>query len=90
MEALNQILSKLEHLELSLQVQNSRWMAVSESAVYCRISESKMRKLIAAGEVPINRIGGKILLNRRELDYLILTGTAKPSKRRREAVECLL
>jgi len=90
MEVLNEILSKIEHLEKSFQVQNSKWLTVLESAEYCRISESKMRKLLGSGKISIHRIGGKILLHRKELDYLILTGSARPSKRDRERVECLL
>ena len=90
MEAFTEILTKLEHLERSLQVQNSKWLTVNEAAIYCRISESKMRKLIGSGKIPIHRIDGKILLHRKELDYFILVGSARPTKRQREAVECLI
>ena len=90
MEVLSEILSKLEHLERSFQLQNSKWMTCNESAIYARISISKMRKLLASGDIPINRIGGKILINRKALDYYIIFQTGKPSKRQREAVECLL
>jgi len=90
MEALlNQLIEKLEHLERSLQLQNSKWMTVAESSEYCRISESKMRKLIGTGKISINRIDGKILLNKKALDFYILLGTSKPNKRQRESVECL-
>ena len=84
------ILDKLEHLEKCLNGIQSKYFSVNEAAIYCRISESKVRKLIGSGRLPFHRIDGKILLNRRELDYLILTGTSKPSKRQRGAVECLL
>jgi len=90
MEVLNEILAKIEHLEKSFQVQNSKWLTVLESAEYCRISESKMRKLLGSGKISVNRIDGKILLNRKALDYYIMFGTGKPSKRQREAVECLI
>ncbi len=91
MKEILQILEKLDHkIDLLGKSLNSKWLTVGESAIYCRISQSKMRKLIGAGKIPINRIDGKILLNRRELDYLILTGSARPTKRQREAVECLL
>ncbi|NQU83373.1 MAG: helix-turn-helix domain-containing protein [Parcubacteria group bacterium] len=65
----------------------STWLTVLEAAEYCRISESKMRKLIAKGELPINRIGGKILINRKALDYFVMFGTGKPTKRQREAYD---
>jgi len=90
MEALHQILSKIEAIENKLNGMYSRFMTVKEASEYLRISVSKTRKMIAAGKIPIHRIDGKILLNCRELDYLILTGTAKPTKRQREAVECLI
>ena len=84
------ILDKLDHLEKCLNGIYSKWFTVNEAAIYCRISESKMRKLIGSGKISIHRIGGKILLHRKELDYLILTGSARPSKRDRERLECLL
>jgi len=90
MEVLNQILNKLEHLEKCLNGTYSKWLTVSESAIYCRMSQSKMRKLIGMGKMPIHRIDGKILLNRRELDYLIMTGTSKPTKRKREQAEVFI
>ena len=90
MEALTAILDKLDSLEKSLQVQNSKWLSVREAAEYCRISESKLRKLIGSGDLSINRIGGKILLSRKALDYYIVFKTSKPNKRQRESVECLL
>jgi len=90
MELTAEILRKLEHLEKCIIGMQSKWFTVNEAAEYCRISESKMRKLIGSGKIPIHKIDGKILLNRRELEYLILTGSARPSKRDRERVECLL
>lgn len=90
METLAEILTKLEHLEKCINGMNSKWLSVREAAEYARISESKLRKLIASGGVPIHKIDGKILLNRKELDFLILTGTSRPTKRDRERVQCLL
>ena len=77
-------------IEKILVGQNTKWLTVREAANYCRISESKMRKLLSSGEMPINRLDGKILLNRRALDYYIILGTSKPTKRQREAVEYLI
>ena len=90
MEALTAILDKLDHLEKCLNNIYSKFLTVDEASIYCRISESKMRKLIRSGKMPIHKIDGKILLNRRELDYLIMTGTSRPTKRDRERVQCLL
>ena len=77
-------------IEKILVGQNTKWLTVKEAANYCRISESKMRKLISSGEMPINRLDGKILLNRRALDYHIIFGTSKPTKRQREAMEFMI
>ena len=84
------IYTKLENIEQRMSRIYSKWMTVIEAAEYCRISESRARKLIAAGTIQIHRIGGKILLNRRELDYLILFGTDTPTKRQRERAEAIL
>jgi len=90
MEALTEILNRIDRLENKLNGVYSKWLSVRESAEYCRISESKMRKMIGSGKIPIHKIDGKILLNRTELDYFVLTGTARPSKRDRERVEYLI
>jgi len=90
MEVLTEILTKLEAIENKLNGMYSRFMTVKEASEYLRISVSKTRKMIAAGKIPIHRIDGKILMNRRELDYLILTGTSKPTKRQIEKIQCLI
>jgi len=74
MEALNQILSKLEHLELSLQVQNSTWLDISGTAEYLHLSTSKLYKLVASGSIPFKKINAKILFSRRSLDLWLVTG----------------
>ncbi|MBU1065375.1 helix-turn-helix domain-containing protein [bacterium] len=86
----DQILAGLKTIENKLNGVYSKWLTVTEGALYCRISESKMRKLIGSGRLPIHRIDCKILLNRRELDFIILTGSARPNRRQREVIECLL
>jgi len=90
MEPIQEILNRLKDLEQRLSPVTSKWITVKEAAMYCRISESKARKLIAAGTIQIHRIGGKVLLNRRELDYLILFGPDTPTKRQRERAEAIL
>jgi len=90
METLAEILTRVKAIESKINGMYSKWFTVNEAAIYCRISESKMRKLIGAGKISVNRIDGKILLNRKALDYYIILGNGKPSKRQREAVECLI
>jgi len=90
MESTAEILSGIKAIEAKLNGICSKWLTVNEAAIYCKVSESKMRKLIGSGKLPIHRIDGKILLNCRELDYLILTGTARPNKRQREQAEAFI
>lgn len=87
MPSLNEMYEKLISIENTLMGVCSKWLTVKEAATYARASESKMRKLIHTGKLPINRLDGKILINRKMLDLFIIYGTAKPTKRQREAVE---
>ena len=90
MPSSNEIFEKLLSIENILIGIVSTWLTVKEAAVYARISESKMRKLIHTGKLPINRLDGKILINRKMLDLFIIYGTANPTKRQREAVVSIL
>jgi len=90
LNTLDQILTKLDHLEKCINGMYSKWQTVKEAAEYCRVSESKLRKLIGSGKIEIHRLDGRILLHRRELDFIILTGSARPTKAVRERLECLL
>jgi len=90
MPSLDEILEKLSSIENILIGTFSKWFTVREAAVYARISESKIRKLIHTGKLPINRLDGKILINRKMLDLFIIYGTKKPTKRQRETVEFML
>jgi excisionase family DNA binding protein len=56
-----------------------RWMTVAEAATYARISRSGLYKLIAAGRLPIRKLGARTLVDRRDIDALI-EGTAAPTK----------
>ena len=87
---LDEIYQKVVSIENLLHGLTSKWLTVKEASVYARVSESKMRKLIHAGKLPINRMGGKILINRKMLDLFIIYGTVNPTKRQQEAVDFLL
>jgi len=84
------LIDEIKLLRVALFRSVSPWLTVKEAAAYARISESKLRKLIHAGTLPINRIDGKILINRKSLDLFIIYGTTRPTKRQREAVEFML
>jgi len=70
-------------------VNNNTWLLVPETAAYLRISVSTLRKMIARKQIPFRRLpsaaAGKIIFNRRMLDYwLLLNGkkTVTQSERR--------
>ena len=89
MEALAEILTKLEHLEQSLQVQNVTWLDLHGVADYLHISTSKLRKMISAGEIPFKRVGtnGKLIFSRKQIDLWLIYGKTHFSKREREQAE---
>jgi len=92
MEALAEILTKLEHLELSLQAQNSVWLSVSDLVKYLGVSESTIRRLVSKNEIPYKRIGknGCLTFNRRQIDLWLLSGEKHPTKRVRMIFQDLL
>ena len=90
MQQTEEVIEKLISIENILMGIYSKWQTVKEAATYARVSESKMRKLIHTGKLPINRLDGKILINRKMLDLFIIYGTANPTKRQREVVEFIL
>lgn len=50
------------------KLQTPQWLTVKEAAAHLRISERQMRNL-AGGEIPAYRPeGGRMVLNRQELD----------------------
>jgi excisionase family DNA binding protein len=54
-------------------------MTVAEGAQYARISRSGLYKFIAAGRLPVRKLGARTLVDRRDIDALI-EGDAAPSK----------
>jgi excisionase family DNA binding protein len=58
---------------------DARWMTVAEGAQYARISRSGLYKFIAAGRLPVRKLGARTLVDRRDIDALI-EGDAAPSK----------
>jgi excisionase family DNA binding protein len=57
---------------------DARWMTVAEGAAYARISRSGLYKFIAAGRLPIRKLGARSLIDREDIDRLI-EGTAAPT-----------
>lgn len=63
------------------------WLNIKEIADYLRCSQSQIRKLVNAGQMPYKRLpngkSGKLLFNVREIDLWLQFGTAKPSARQK-------
>ena len=62
-------------------VNNNTWLTVTETAAYLRVSVSKIRKMVARKQIPFRRLpgaaAGKIVFNRRMLDFWILLNGKK-------------
>lgn len=56
-----------------------RWFGVANGAAYCDLSEESIRRLLSSGKLTAHRpVKGKILIDRNELDSLILGATSTP------------
>lgn len=76
---LQDLAARLDALSKQIAAPQSRWLSVVSSARYADISAESIRRLISAGKLTAHRvIRGKILIDRVELDSLILAATAKP------------
>lgn len=88
MEAIiRQLIEEIKALRSELRQTSSQWLDVSGTANYFHISMGQIYKLISSGQIPHKRLNGKILFNKKQLDFWLLTGSEKPSKRQREQVE---
>ena len=72
-------------------INNLTWLTVPEAAAHLRISISLLRKLIARKQVPFRRLpgaaAGKIIFNRKMLDYwILLNGKQNVTQRERQAL----
>jgi excisionase family DNA binding protein len=83
-EVVNSDLASIEaKLDLLLQRTNgcfnSRFMTVIRAAEYANLSEESVRRLLASGKLTALRpIRGRILIDRNQLESLVLTATATP------------
>ena len=89
-QILKQINDKIDRLENHLIPVQSNWLDIKQTINYLHVSQSKLRKMISAGEIPFRRVGanGKIIFNRKQLDlWLIYSKKAGFTKREREQAE---
>lgn len=93
MEEILKILEKLDHrIGVLGKSINSTWLDLHEAALYLKISESTLRKMISFGAIPFKRLGAgaksKILFSRKQLDLFVIYGKANNfSKRERESAQ---
>jgi len=74
---LEAILNRLDALTDRTEVQ--RFMGVKSAAAYADLSEDSVRELIRRGDLTDYRpLKGKILLDREQLDRLVLGSTTRP------------
>lgn len=50
------------------------WLSIDEAAAYTRHSRPRIEKFIGAREIPSYKIGGRTLLNKKDLDQWIEKG----------------
>jgi hypothetical protein len=56
-----------------------RFFGVAASAAYCDLSKKSIRRLLAAGKLTALRpVRGRVVIDQRELDSLILGSTKQP------------
>jgi excisionase family DNA binding protein len=81
LEAIERKLATL--LERTATFGDRRFLKVSEAANYSGLSEESLRRLLAAGKLTSHRpVAGRVLVDRRQLDALILASHQLPQKRR--------
>ncbi len=79
---LQAILNKLDAL-LERSGPPRRFLSVAEAAAYSSLSDDSIRRLIERGDLTALRpMAGKILIDRDELDRLILGSTRQPTHSR--------
>ena len=78
-DLLKEIFTKINDLQKKFEGLQSTWLDIKQTVNYLYISESKLRKMISAGEIPFKRVGknGKIILNRRQIDLWLIYGKQK-------------
>ena len=86
METLKEIAAKLDELLTALSAPRQaeqRFFGIDQAAAYSGLSADSLRRLIARGELTgLRPIKGKVLIDRGELDALILGSTRQPAKGR--------
>lgn len=73
------IQKKLDRLLAERASGQQRFLGLTAAAHYCDLSPESLRRMIAAGKIRAFRpVRGKILIDTRELDSVILASTSTP------------
>ena len=60
-----------------------RYLSVARAAEYADLSEDSIRSLLSSGRLtPLRPVPGRVVIDRRELDALVLSSTGQPRRRR--------
>ena len=63
--------------------QPRRWFSIASSATYADLSQDSIRRLVSSGKLNAKRpVRGKLLIDKHELDALILNSTTTPKSGR--------
>ena len=84
---IQQLIEEIKALRSDLRQTSSYWLDVEGVSSYVHISKGQVYKLVSSGQIPHKRLNGKILFNKKQIDYWLLTESKNPTKRQREEVE---
>jgi excisionase family DNA binding protein len=60
-----------------------RYLSVADAAIYASLSPDSIRSLLNTGKLSgLRPVGGRVLIDRRELDALLLASTRRPRRGR--------
>ncbi|NQU20951.1 MAG: helix-turn-helix domain-containing protein [Candidatus Nealsonbacteria bacterium] len=77
------IAAKLDALLASRAAPPQRYLGVKASATYSDLSEDTIRRLVERGDLTAHRpVKGKVLIDKQQLDRLILGSTRVPQRGR--------
>ena len=57
-----------------------RYLTATEAAEYLRISTRHLRRATASGQIPVSRLGRKLLYDRSELDEYVRRSRVQPGE----------
>jgi excisionase family DNA binding protein len=82
---LDRVLERLEQLRERPEASPERYLTVDGAADYAAVSAESIRRLLAAGRLTALRpVGGRVVIDRREIDsYMQSTADTRPARGQR-------